>query len=86
MLLCAVAIAIAYDTFFYEGVKQFKDSEIVNLDKLFSEFKKGLLSVTKTEKAKRIKTVSQTLAQFNVGSKNVASATPKDEKKVANKK
>ena len=64
-----------------------KDSEIVNLDKLFSEFKKGLLSVTKTEKAKRIKSISQAFAQFNVGGKNtVATATPKDEKKVANKK
>ena len=64
-----------------------KDSEIVNLDKLYTEFKKGLLSVTKTEKAKRIKSISQAFAQFNVGGKNtVATATPKDEKKVANKK
>ena len=40
MLLCAVAIAIAYDTFFYEGVRQFKDAEIVNLENLnfFSKF------------------------------------------------
>ena len=65
-----------------------KDSEIVNLDKIYNEFKQGLLSISKTEKAKRIKTVSQTLAQFNVGSKNnvVASATPKDKKRVANQK
>ena len=40
MLLCAVAIAIAYDTFFYEGVRQLKDTEIVNLENLnfFSKF------------------------------------------------
>ena len=40
MLLCTVAIAIAYDTFFYEGVRQLKDTEIVNLDNLnfFSQF------------------------------------------------
>ena len=40
MLLCAVAIAIAYDTFFYEGVRQLKDAEIVNLENLnfFSKF------------------------------------------------
>ena len=65
-----------------------KDSEIVNLDKIYNEFKQGLLSISKTEKAKRIKTVSQALAQFNVGSKNnvVASATPKDKKRVANQK
>ena len=32
MLLCTVAIAIAYDTFFYEGVRQIKDVEIVNIE------------------------------------------------------
>ena len=58
-----------------------KDSEIVNLDKLYAEFKKGLLSVTKTEKAKRIKSISQAFAQFNVGGKNVATATPTADKK-----
>lgn len=63
-----------------------KDEAIINLDKQYTEFKKGLLSLNKTEKAKRIKTVSKTFAEFNVGSKNVASATPKDEKKVVNKK
>ena len=64
-----------------------KDSEIVNLDKLYAEFKKGLLSVTKTEKAKRIKSISQAFAEFNLGGKNtVATATPKDKKRVANQK
>ena len=64
-----------------------KDSEIVNLDKLYAEFKKGLLSVTKTEKAKRIKSISQAFAEFNIGGKNtVATATPKDKKRVANQK
>ena len=40
MLLCAVAIAIAYDTFFYEGLRQIKSSEIVNIENLnfFSKF------------------------------------------------
>ena len=40
MLLCAVAIAIAYDTFFYEGVRQLKNAEIVNFENLnfFSKF------------------------------------------------
>ena len=40
MLLCAVAVAIAYDTFFYDGVRQLKDAEIVNLENLnfFSKF------------------------------------------------
>ena len=40
MLLCAVAIAIAYDTFFYEGIRQIKNTEIVNFDNLnfFSQF------------------------------------------------
>ena len=40
MLLCAVAIAIAYDTFFYEGIRQLKNTEIVNVDNLnfFSQF------------------------------------------------
>ena len=40
MLLCTVAIAIAYDTFFYEGARQLKDTEIVNLENLnfFSKF------------------------------------------------
>ena len=40
MLLCAVAVAIAYDTFFYEGVRQLKDTEIVNIENLnfFSKF------------------------------------------------
>ena len=40
MLLCAVAIAIAYDTFFYEGVRQLKNTEIVNFENLnfFSKF------------------------------------------------
>ena len=40
MLLCTVAIAIAYDTFFYEGIRQLKNTEIVNVDNLnfFSQF------------------------------------------------
>ena len=40
MLLCCVAIAIAYDTFFYEGVRQVKQVEIVNLENInpFSKF------------------------------------------------
>ena len=40
MLLCAVAIAIAYDTFFYEGIRHIKNTEIVNFDNLnfFSQF------------------------------------------------
>tara|TARA_Y100000591_G_scaffold299968_1_gene293044 strand:+ start:206 stop:1291 length:1086 start_codon:yes stop_codon:yes gene_type:complete len=40
MLLCAVAIAIAYDTFFYDGVRELKDTEIVNIENLniFSKF------------------------------------------------
>ena len=40
MLLCAVAVAIAYDTFFYDGVRQLEKSEIVNMENLnfFSKF------------------------------------------------
>ena len=40
MLLCAVAIAIAYDTFFYEGIRKLEDTEIVNVENLnfFSKF------------------------------------------------
>ena len=40
MLLCAVAVAIAYDTFFYEGIRTLKDTEIVNTENLnfFSKF------------------------------------------------
>ena len=40
MLLCAVAIAIAYDTFFYEGVRLIKDTNIIKIEKLnfFSKF------------------------------------------------
>ena len=40
MLLCAVAVAIAYDTFFYEGLRTPKDTEIVNTENLnfFSKF------------------------------------------------
>jgi uncharacterized membrane protein YfcA len=40
MLLCTVAIAIAYDTFFYEGARQLKNTEIVNVENLnfFSKF------------------------------------------------
>ena len=40
MLLCAVAVAIAYDTFFYEGVRQLKKTEIINTENLnfFSKF------------------------------------------------
>ena len=40
MLLCTVAIAIAYDTFFYEGVRQIKETEIINVKNLnfFSQF------------------------------------------------
>ena len=40
MLLCCVAIAIAYDTFFYEGVRELKKTEIVNSENLngFSKF------------------------------------------------
>ncbi len=40
MLLCAVAVAIAYDTFFFEGPRQIKEAEIVNFENLnyFSKF------------------------------------------------
>ena len=40
MLLCTVAIAIAYDTFFYEGIRQSKNTENVSVDNLnfFSQF------------------------------------------------
>ena len=40
LLLCAVAIAIAYNTFFFEGVRQLKEIEIVNYENLnfFSKF------------------------------------------------
>ena len=40
MLLCAVAVAIAYDTFFYEGIRQIEKTEIVNIENLnfFSKF------------------------------------------------
>ena len=40
MLLCTVAIAIAYDTFFYEGARQIKETEIINVKNLnfFSQF------------------------------------------------
>ena len=40
MLLCAVSIAIAYDTFFYEGVRQIQKTEIINIENLnfFSKF------------------------------------------------
>ena len=40
MLLCTVAVAIAYDTFFYEGVRQIQKTEIVNTENLnfFSKF------------------------------------------------
>jgi len=40
MLLCSVAVAIAYDTFFFEGARQIKESEIVNYEDLnfFSKF------------------------------------------------
>ena len=40
MLLCAVAIAIAYDTFFFEGVREIKETEIINVENLnfFSKF------------------------------------------------
>ena len=40
MLLCAVSVAIAYDTFFYEGAKQIKNSIILNEENLnlFSKF------------------------------------------------
>ena len=40
MLLCAVAVAIAYDTFFYEGLRQLNKTSIVNVDNLnfFSQF------------------------------------------------
>ena len=40
MLLCSVAVAIAYDTFFYEGVRQINETEIVNVENLnfFSRF------------------------------------------------
>ena len=40
MLLCAVAIAIAYDTFFYEGLRKLKETEIINVENLnfFSKF------------------------------------------------
>ena len=35
MLLCAVAVAIAYDTFFYDGVRQFKQTESVDIENLY---------------------------------------------------
>ena len=40
MLLCTVAVAIAYDTFFYEGLRQIQTNEIVNVENLnfFSKF------------------------------------------------
>ena len=40
MLLCCVAIAIAYDTFFYEGVRYVAEQEIINTKNLnkFSSF------------------------------------------------
>ena len=40
MLLCTVAVAIAYDTFFYEGLRSLKQTEIVNTENLnfFSKF------------------------------------------------
>ena len=40
MLLCTVAIAIAYDTFFYEGVRQLKNTDIGSYENLnfFSKF------------------------------------------------
>ena len=40
MLLCTVAVAIAYDTFFYEGVRQIQKTEIINTENLnfFSKF------------------------------------------------
>ena len=40
MLLCTVAIAIACDTFFYEGARQLKEAQIIDYDKLnfFSKF------------------------------------------------
>ena len=40
MLLCCVAIAIAYDTFFTKVVRQIKQTEIVNLENInpFSKF------------------------------------------------
>ena len=40
MLLCSVAIAIAYDTFFYEGIREIQKTEIVNIKNLnnFSKF------------------------------------------------
>ena len=40
MLLCAVAIAIAYNTFFYDGLRKLKETEIINIENLnfFSKF------------------------------------------------
>ncbi len=40
MLLCAVAVAIAYDTFFYDGLRQITKTKIVNYENLnlFSQF------------------------------------------------
>ena len=40
MLLCCVAIAIAYDTFFFDGPKVIEQKEIIDLKKLniFSRF------------------------------------------------
>ena len=40
MLLCCVAIAIAYDTFFFEGVRNIENADIVNIGNLnfFSKF------------------------------------------------
>ena len=40
MLLISVAIAIAYDSFFFEGVKEIKKTEIINVENLniFSKF------------------------------------------------
>ena len=34
MLLCTVAVAIAYDTFFYEGARQLRNTEIINVENL----------------------------------------------------
>ena len=40
MLLCCVAIAIAYDTFFFEGIRNIENADIVNIGNLnfFSKF------------------------------------------------
>ena len=47
MLLCTVAIAIAYDTFFFDGVKNIKQAEIINVENL-NDFSKFIFNLNDT--------------------------------------